>query len=526
MMGSSEKPGTSRQALQRNDAEPPMPMPLASSNDDEVHHHSQTPNTSRYTYTSPARASPVRFAAANALPSPSRLASHASDMGRKLAQERFKNEQLLHQISTLEEKISLLEKGNMYVSPVRSRGTSVAANSPMRNKQYLDHIHELQEALKLESQCREAAEKKAAHYFVQTMNATTNFDEVLEGELHNQVQNEETVEVNDTQHILRSTNDTFISEASNPSIANLFHRTSVLLSGFAKNDSPMRSNYPQQRLMHQPFTNEECNQKLFTQQMQDYHLLLAAFHSEQQSHASDVICREDVLWLFEELERRFEELRRGYEQSMSSSVGDLSAINDIDEWKECLMGLADIVSKSTDYSFNHSTDHTIHDNNIHTLQEEVRSLRQRLDSSELHHSEAYNFLNDNMESLKRSHKKQLDDKCEVIERLRSEIAGREESIAQMKHHLQQEQQWLETEKRNLQFTKEGSAARIRYLEDIIRSLQVELKQSKASKTVQSDSDVPTSNFNLRHELQCGKDSNEVASERARHTEQFNRTVPR
>ncbi|KAL3816897.1 hypothetical protein ACHAXA_006973 [Cyclostephanos tholiformis] len=80
-----------------------------------------------------------------------------------------------------------------------------------------------------------------------------------------------------------------------------------------------------------------------------------------------------------------------------------------------------------------------------------------------------------MEAMKRDYRDQLEGRTQSLEHLMSKISEQEECINRIRNEAQQAQQSLREERRMFALSKEGTSARIRYLEGMMRSLQAELR---------------------------------------------------
>ena len=181
-------------------------------------------------------------------------------------------------------------------------------------------------------------------------------------------------------------------------------------------------------------TNGTCNTSdnntNTEEKMHEYYELVSAFCAEQESHSEldgeEMICRADVLWLLQELKWRYEEILNGYMNDESSRKKTSSQL-DTSEWKECIKGLVDVLNKSIKATSSKDNQNT---------QNETSSLNQH--------------------------------------DLESKLNEQKEYISQ----IQKDKQWIDEEKQRLRLNKDGTDARIRYLEGMLYSLQTQLKDSK------------------------------------------------
>mmetsp|Transcript_8523 Transcript_8523/g.18425 ORF Transcript_8523/g.18425 Transcript_8523/m.18425 type:complete len:619 (+) Transcript_8523:142-1998(+) len=417
------------------------------------------------------------------------LSSRASDMGRRLAEERSKNEQLMQQIRELEDTVTLLRQGghdnntnngsnNNPCSPSHP-GTSptsrtVNSSETESSSDITRRLQSLEEALGIETRRREAAEEKAARFFQRSDYLTINSDglEVASGDFP---------------------------------VAKLLKQASTLLSG---NVSPRKNNTESanatnsNQTMYQDGNGVARATTHTHERMHEYHDLVSAFHSEQESYGDidgeELIPREDILWLFQELKLRFEDILSIYT--------DESSRNTNKEWRECLEGLSNVVKRAmqpyplaqanNQQGDEEDTSELALSNDTRNLQNEVSSLNQRLASFAAQHNETCSSLYDDMEAMKRNYEEQITKKSQCIENLETKIKEQEELITQMQQETNKDKQWIEEEKEKLKLSKEGTSMRIRYLEGMLRSVQKELKdtktpQSKNNNGTEHSTPIPT-----------------------------------
>ena len=418
------------------------------------------------------------------------LSSHASERGRLLGQARAKNHDLQQKISELEHTILVLQQQqqqqqqhqehhnggrasmNNFHSPNKpflSPPVNSLPNSPDKTniKNSSDYVEKLEAALQIETQRREAVEKKTAIILKQ-------------------------------QQQQQKTTKTGIE--SDPLIVKLLGQASKLLEDCTNSDSINN----QEEKHVGTITNQE--------RMHDYNELVTAFHSEQQSHGDidgeEFISREDVLWLLNELKLAFGEIYLGYAEGRSREKEAPLIAND-EEWKECLASLVNVVKKATkdgqSSSFGTNENQPGDDGrqsseSTHALQDEVSTLNQRLASFAAQHKETCLSLNDDMEAMKRHYQEQLSTKSQCIENLESKISEQEDYIAQTQNKNQKDQQWINEEKQKLILNKEGTANRIRYLEGMLRAVQMELKETKTPQGNNSGGSVNNSNRLMKNGL--------------------------
>lgn len=224
------------------------------------------------------------------------------------------------------------------------------------------------------------------------------------------------------------------------------------------------------------------------ERMHEYRELVTAFHSEQISHADldgeELVPRVDVSWLLNELRWRYEDILDGYEEERRSGEEDRNNSHHDRELRECVESLAGIVRKAIESppahrnDRDHRSDPSIADDDARILQDEISSLNQRLASFARQHKEICSSHYDDVEAMKRDFLEQLENKSQFAHHLESKISEQEEYIVRIQNEAQKAWQSMQEEKRNLALSKEGTSARIRYLEGMLRSLQVELRNKE------------------------------------------------
>lgn len=302
------------------------------------------------------------------------------------------------------------------------------------------------------------------------------------------------------------------------------------------------------------------------EKMEEYHELVTEFHTEQQNSQDELIAKEDVLWFFDQLQWRFEEIRSGYEAEWKEWMEDSAlavrgggVIKDNfnrKEWRECLMGLVDVVGRATEQSSGSSlslidgeTDnralcrnveaetkldhnhqlcnqhqhhhhqqqltetpisprkHTERSGNatIRLLQNEITHLNQRLSSFAKHHNDTCNSLYHDMETMKLDNEERIYDMSRNISRLESELSEKNKCIAKLRKDNEHDRLMMEDVKSSLELTKEGTKARIKYLEDTVIDLERELKKERsinvAVMKASAKNDDSRSNGNMSHSLE-------------------------
>ncbi|KAL9184254.1 hypothetical protein ACHAXT_002340 [Thalassiosira profunda] len=198
------------------------------------------------------------------------------------------------------------------------------------------------------------------------------------------------------------------------------------------------------------------------ERMREYHQLVSAFCLEQDG--------------VHELKRRFNEVF--IEERLK---GEESPVGDRKEWKECLSGLVDVAQSAVKQTAPSPAPTSVDKMDPYILQQEVASLNQRLVSFAAQHKETVRSLSDDMDAMKRDHSEQIAQKSQRIQNLEAKLSEQEEFISRRQSETQSDEQWIKEEKQRLELSKEGSTARIRYLEGMMRSLQVDLREAKSPK---------------------------------------------
>ena len=235
------------------------------------------------------------------------------------------------------------------------------------------------------------------------------------------------------------------------------------------------------------------------ERMHEYRELVTAFHSEQISHADldgeELVPRVDVSWLLNELRWRYEDILDGYEEERRSGQEERDNSHHDRELRECVESLAGIVRKAIESppahrnDRYHRSDPSIADDDARILQDEISSLNQRLASFAWQHKEICSSHYDDVEAMKRDFLEKLENKSQFAHHLESKISEQEEYIVRIQNEAQKAWQSMQEEKRNLALSKEGMSARIRYLEGMLRSLQVELKE-RVNRELQGAASTP------------------------------------
>lgn len=215
---------------------------------------------------------------------------------------------------------------------------------------------------------------------------------------------------------------------------------------------------------------QQQQQKLLTYEnttseiMIEFQNLLEAFYIEQQQNNAT----HDVIWLFEELEWRFEEIKRGYEaerfhweSSSNANTGESKNVN-MNEWRACLIELIDAV--------------TIQNMNVHPSSEdviqEVADLQQQLSSLSIIHKQKCLDCNQEIEAMKQNHRESSEQMSKTAEELNTKLSEKDNIIMQLHQDIEAQNNQLLHERQSSCINEESMTARIKYLEEIVRSSDV------------------------------------------------------
>ena len=395
------------------------------------------------------------------------LSSRTSLLGRRLAEERSRNHQLAVELKHVKSLLQREMKRNndddivfdlnesFYSSspvntptatPVKCRGGSNTA-AALKEESYIQRIQELELALQIETQLREDAQAK-----------------LVEAEQHSKMLKPEVARrENDSailEYLQRAShliNDTTNSSSNNNNNGSSSH---FPINNENKNNGTHHSYNSLQSIDEDDEEDdgeEDHNLSIIIQKMQEYEELVTAFHSEQKNNNhNDMLSKDDVLWFFEELKWRFADIHRGVvavaKEPFRSSSNMLD--NNSEEWKNCLIGLVD----ELEYPMQKAKEQIISDNH------------EKIDS---------NIDNESVAAMKCNYEEQLASKSHRIKQLEADAKKQEGYCSEMQNKMKQEYHLIEEEKEKLALSKDGTAARIRYLEDVMQSLQGKLKKAQA-----------------------------------------------
>ena len=405
------------------------------------------------------------------------LSSRTSVLGRRLAEERSRNHQLTLE---LEHVKSLLEKekkknddlnDSFYSSspvntptttPVKYRGAAIATaametersnnnsnnnynnnNSSSSNTQ---RIQELELELQTEIHLRNEVQMK---FLVAEQHAKT-----IEEKLRNSLK----IYLQRATHLITSTNNTGGSSTNSGFKKHVgSHDSYNSLHSIDEDDEEEEDKEKEEDYDIDNDDNEEQHIEENTspsnilQKMQEYEELVTSFHSEQQGNQDEMMSKDDVIWFFQELKWRFADIYRGVtvlvsKNHKSSKAADATLLqqgNNCEEWKNCLIGLVD----ELEHLMQKMHDHSSMDNDVDESDE----------------------FNKSVEDMRRSYEEQLAAQLRTIQQLEADAIELDEHYAEIQRKIQQDYHFLEEEKRKLSLSKDGTSARIKYLEDIINN---------------------------------------------------------
>ena len=223
-------------------------------------------------------------------------------------------------------------------------------------------------------------------------------------------------------------------------------------------------------------TTFDISQSNLLNKMQEYEELVTSFHLEQQSNLDETMTKEDILWFFGELKWRFANIHNGVAKlskevlagNNNCDASSKTQQDNIQELKDCLTGLIDELN----YSMQKTRENKSNDNN-----------------------DAYqrNESNESVMAIKQRYEEQLASQKLRIQQLEKDAIDQEEHFSEIQKKMKNDYHLIEEEKRKLALSKDGTAARIRYLEDM-------LKKAQTTKSAEKKKD------------DCGRNGNGYASE--------------
>lgn len=422
-------------------------------------------NNSEHTYASPLPTTPQSRSRGT-------LSSRTSVLGRRLAEERSRNHQLSEELKHMKSLLEREMKRNnddiavdlnesFYSSspvttpsatPVKYRGglNIIDAAEEMddegnkesnNDNMNMQRIQELEFALQIETKLRKDAQAKLAEaeqnsniFDQKAMDDTLQIG--IDSPIHEYLQR--------ASHLIDANTDGSDPLPSTNGYSNGTHHTYNPLESIDEDDEE-----EEDEADDIPADTSLSN---IVHKMQEYEELVTAFHSEQQMNRDEVISKEDVLWFFEELKWRFADIHRGVvavskEEPKGSNVQDSS-----EEWKNCLIGLVD----ELEYSMKKTKEQT----NV-----KVKA----------------NLVDDeSVAAMKLSYEEQLATQSQRIDQLEADALEQEGHFKEMQDKMTRDSLLIEEEREKLSLSKDGTAARIRYLESMVQSLQVKVKNTQAN----------------------------------------------
>ena len=317
--------------------------------------------------------------------------------------------------------------------------------SPIRNETYVNHIKELQKELQMETQRRIEAERRV--FLGGLDDGDINEDDGLS------FANITPLEAC-AHHQHAGTSDDHVS------VENLIQRANRLLG----------MHNPQHRGPHQKLLTYE-HPTTANELMREFQSLLEAFYIEQRQNDAS----KDVIWLFEELEWRFEEIKRSYEEErftweckatkVDASTGEERQDGNMNEWRACLEELVETVKTQ-------SVDGATMRRTISSLQNEDTTnlhMRHQLSSINLMQKQKCRNMNQEIETIKQSYQEKMDEMSKTIEMQQMTIEEHCNKITQLQQDTEIRNSRYLQEKHSHHINEESMAARIRYLEEIVRS---------------------------------------------------------
>lgn len=188
--------------------------------------------------------------------------------------------------------------------------------------------------------------------------------------------------------------------------------------------------------------------------MQEYEELVTSFHLEQHKNPDEFMTKEDILWFFGELKWRFANIHHGVASSSkevltTTTNGDASSKtqqDNIQELKDCLTGLVD---------------------ELNDIMQKARESKSNDNKDAYQKDES----NESIMAIKQRYEEQLASQKLRIQQLEKDVIDQEEHFLAMKKKMKHDYHLIEEEKRKLALSKDGTAARIRYLEDMLKKAQ-------------------------------------------------------
>ena len=411
----------------------------------------------------------------------STLSSRTSLLGRRLAEERSRNHQLsveLEHVKSLLAKETKRNNDNIVfdlneifyssspvntptTTPIKGRDNGSLQSTPLavinegsydesdNNDIHIHHrIQELEVALEIETKLRKETQAKVIELEQQQIsieNATNKYLQIgADSPIHEYLQRASN---------LINTNETNSTSNNTPSLHCNGNCSYNSLQSIDEDDEEVNIDSDNDR-------KNEISHSEMMQKMQEYEELVTAFHSEQQKNQEEFLSKDDVVWFFEELKWRFADINSGM-----SSVANVAIRSDVkdnrEEWRKCLIGLVD----ELEYS----------------MQQAKQEINDHLDKVET------NVAADEMEAaMKSDYKERIAKYLQRIQQLEAETKDKDHAFTSKQEKIIQDRHFIEEEKKKLMLSKDGTAARIRYLETMVQSLQEKLKKMQAKLTLDKD----------------------------------------
>jgi hypothetical protein len=213
-----------------------------------------------------------------------------------------------------------------------------------------------------------------------------------------------------------------------------------------------------------PSSKVASNNVIDNQRMQEYQELVTAFYTEQKLHSDldgeELVPREDIVWLLHELKWRYEEILTNYELRQEEQESN-NSLDECNEWAELVKELVSVLKKV------------------------VKLSRREQPSYNSHQQTEANQSNvEIMEKMKRDYRDQIANMSQLVSDLESKLIDQEDEQQKL-------QMTIEEERQSYALSTEGTIARIRYLEGMVRSLEMESKNSRARTHDRDNNSVPT-----------------------------------
>ncbi len=419
-------------------------------------------NKSEQAYTSPLPTTPQSRSRGT-------LSSRTSVLGRRLAEERSRNHQLSEELKHVKSLLEREMKRNnddiavdlnesFYSSspvntpsatPVKCRGGVNIIDAEVEMDEEgnvnMQRIQELEFALQIETKLRKDAQAK----LVEAEQNSNMFDQkAMDNKFQIGIDSPIHEYLKRASHLINETNSApnggSVPLPRSNGYSNGNHHTYNPLESIDEDDEEDDD--------EQDDIPADASLPNIVHKMQEYEELVTAFHSEQQMNRDEVISKDDVLWFFEELKWRFADIHRcvvavSKEEPKGSNVPDNS-----EEWKNCLIGLVD----------------------------ELEYLMKKTKEKTNDNVKANLVDDESVAAMKLSYEEQLATQSQRIQQLEADALERAAHFEEMQKKMKQDCQLIEEEKEKLSLRKDGTAARIRYLESMVQSLQVKLKNTQAN----------------------------------------------